>query len=95
MENVRQQPNQKENWNSVFCITCSNAFQLRSDPEVLFMRPTLPFLLLHIASNGATQKTKPWAWNSHDVEVKENRVGRSLVSGLGRTSGSDASDALL
>ncbi len=32
-----------ENWNMLFCITWSNAFQLRSDPEVLFMLPSWSF----------------------------------------------------
>ncbi len=82
-----------ENWNMLFCITWSNAFQLRSDPEVLFMLPSWSFCTGQsvitpppppfTTSHGTIQKTKP-----HDVEVA--RETSWPFFGFW-TSGSDAS----
>ncbi len=82
-----------ENWNMLFCVTCSNALQLRSDPEVLFTLPSwsscrgqsviTPPPPLFIASHGTTQKTKP-----QDVEVT---IETSWPFFGFWTSGSDAS----
>lgn len=69
----------------LFCVPCSNAFQLRSDPEVLF---TLPSWSSCRGQSVITPPTPPSSRptglhrkQNRTTEVKEKQAGRSLVSG--------------
>ncbi|KAL1262160.1 hypothetical protein QQF64_007425 [Cirrhinus molitorella] len=87
MENVRRQPNPNKK-TEIFRRTCSKAFQPQSDPEALRTPPSRVFL------QGAERYYAPLFHripHRTDVEVKEKRDGRSLVSGHSGASGSDAS----